>query len=155
VQVNVVRLCVRPLRLGDCPSFYRPRREQFTGVPHYSPQSYSYGVHCRRVDRPRESCSCWGVVAGPVPVQERLRGWWRRGCSAGRCPRAVSRVPLTGGRTKHSGGRGDVLSPCALTASGMSMQCPEWRYSGVAVAGWPHRADSDGEDRSRRPDVTV
>jgi hypothetical protein len=21
--------------------------------------------------------------------------------------------------------------------------------------GWPHRADSDGEDRSRRPDVTV
>jgi hypothetical protein len=27
----------RPLRLGDCPSFYRPRREQFTGVPHCSP----------------------------------------------------------------------------------------------------------------------
>jgi hypothetical protein len=29
----------RPLvpRLGDCPSFYRPRREQFTCVPHYSP----------------------------------------------------------------------------------------------------------------------
>jgi hypothetical protein len=24
----------RPLRLGDCPSFYRPRREQFIGVPH-------------------------------------------------------------------------------------------------------------------------
>jgi hypothetical protein len=26
-----------PLWLGDCPSFYRPRREQFIGVPHYSP----------------------------------------------------------------------------------------------------------------------
>jgi hypothetical protein len=26
-----------PLRLGDCPSFYRPRREHFTGMPHYSP----------------------------------------------------------------------------------------------------------------------
>jgi hypothetical protein len=37
VRVCVVRLRVRPLRLGDCPSFYRLRREQFTGVPHYSP----------------------------------------------------------------------------------------------------------------------
>jgi hypothetical protein len=29
--------------------------------------------------------------------------------------------------------------------------------SGVAPqwGGWPHRADSDGEDRSRRPDVTM
>jgi hypothetical protein len=26
-----------PLRLGDCLSFYRPRREQFTCVPHYFP----------------------------------------------------------------------------------------------------------------------
>jgi hypothetical protein len=26
----------RPLRLGDCLSFYRPRREQFTCVPPYS-----------------------------------------------------------------------------------------------------------------------
>jgi hypothetical protein len=32
VQVSVVR---RPLWLGDCPSFYRPRRRQFTSVPHY------------------------------------------------------------------------------------------------------------------------
>jgi hypothetical protein len=32
VQVSDVR---RPLRLGDCPSFYRPRRRQFTSVPHY------------------------------------------------------------------------------------------------------------------------
>jgi hypothetical protein len=31
------------------------------------------------------------------------------------------------------------------TASGVVRQ---WR-------GWPHRADSDGDDRSRRPDVTV
>jgi hypothetical protein len=34
---SAVRLCPRPLRLGVRPSFYRPRREQFTGVPHYSP----------------------------------------------------------------------------------------------------------------------
>jgi hypothetical protein len=32
VQVIAVR---RPVRLGDCPSFYRPRRRQFTSVPHY------------------------------------------------------------------------------------------------------------------------
>jgi hypothetical protein len=32
MQVSAVR---RPLRLGDYPSFYRPRRWQFTSVPHY------------------------------------------------------------------------------------------------------------------------
>jgi hypothetical protein len=37
VRVCAVRLCVRPLRLGDYPSFYRPRRERFTGVLRYSP----------------------------------------------------------------------------------------------------------------------
>jgi hypothetical protein len=26
---------VRPPRLGGCPSFYRPRREQVTCIPHY------------------------------------------------------------------------------------------------------------------------
>jgi hypothetical protein len=35
---------------------------------------------------------------------------------------------------------GDVVA-----VPGMALQ---WR-------GWPHRADSDGEDRSHRPDVTV
>jgi hypothetical protein len=34
VQVCAVRRPVSP-RLGDCPSFYRPRRRQFTSVPHY------------------------------------------------------------------------------------------------------------------------
>jgi hypothetical protein len=34
VSVPFVHVC-RPLQLGDCPSFYRPRRGQFTGVPHY------------------------------------------------------------------------------------------------------------------------
>jgi hypothetical protein len=44
------------------------------------------------------------------------------------CPAAV-RGPIRGcrqqgGRMRHSGGRGDVLSPCTPTASGMSSQCP-------------------------------
>jgi hypothetical protein len=88
-------------------------------------------VQCDGVDdRPSESCSCWGVEASPVPVQGRLQGWWPRGCSSGRLSHADSRVLLTGGRTRHSSGRGDVLSPCTFTASGMTLQCTEWRCSG-------------------------
>jgi hypothetical protein len=34
--VIAIRRPVSP-RLGDCPSFYKPRREQFTCVPHYFP----------------------------------------------------------------------------------------------------------------------
>jgi hypothetical protein len=34
--VIVVRCLMSPW-LGDCPSFYRPRREQFTSMPHYFP----------------------------------------------------------------------------------------------------------------------
>jgi hypothetical protein len=34
--VIAVRRPVSP-RLGDCPSFYRSRREQFTCMPHYFP----------------------------------------------------------------------------------------------------------------------
>jgi hypothetical protein len=33
LQVSVVRPSFF-LRLGDCPSFYRPRRRQFTSAPH-------------------------------------------------------------------------------------------------------------------------
>jgi hypothetical protein len=36
-SVCMIAIRRRPLRLGDCPSFYKPRREQFTSVPHYSP----------------------------------------------------------------------------------------------------------------------
>jgi hypothetical protein len=89
------------------------------------------GEQCHGVDdRPGESCSSRGVVARPVVVQERLRGWWCRGRLSGCRPRAGSRVPSTGVRTRHSGRHGDVLSPCAPTVSGMSSQCPAWRCSG-------------------------
>jgi hypothetical protein len=39
-------------------------------------------------------------------------------------------VPLTWGRTGHSGRRGGVLSPHASTALGMVMQWPGWRRDG-------------------------
>jgi hypothetical protein len=92
---------------------------------------WMYGEQCRgAVGCPGESCSSRDVVVRPVLVQGQLRGWRRIGWSSGRRPWADSRVPLTGARTRHSGGRGDVLSPCTPTASGMSSQCPPWRCSG-------------------------
>jgi hypothetical protein len=69
-------------------------------------------------------------MACSVSVQERLRGWRCRGRSFGGCPHADSRVPLTGGRTRHNSGRGDVPSPRASIASGMAMQCPGWCHDG-------------------------
>jgi hypothetical protein len=69
-------------------------------------------------------------MACPVSAQERLRGWRCRGRSFGDRLHADSRVPLTGGRTRHSSGRGDVLSLRAPTASGMAMQCPGWCRDG-------------------------
>jgi hypothetical protein len=87
-----------------------------------------------------------------VIVHERLRGWWRSGWLSGRRPGAGSRVASTRDRTWYSGGRGDVLSPVRFNSVGDVVTVP-----GVALQwrGWTHRADSDGEDRSRRLDVTV
>jgi hypothetical protein len=61
-------------------------------------------------------------------------------------------VLLTRGRTGYSSWRGGVSSPHASTASGMVTQWPGWRRG---RRGWSHRADGDGGDRSRRPDVTA
>jgi hypothetical protein len=136
-------LSVVPLRLGDCPSFYKPRRGHFTGVPHYFIYVRRHVILCRGVDgHPGESCFWRDVMACPVSIQERLQGWRCRGRLFGGHPRADSRVPLTGGRTRHSSGRGGVPSPHAPTALGMATQCP----------GWSHRADGDGGDA---PDVTA
>jgi hypothetical protein len=78
----------------------------------------------------------------PCVHPRQLRGWRCRGRPFGGRPCADSRVPLTGGPTRHISGRGGVPSPHAPTASGMTMQCPEWS----------HRADGDGRDA---PDVTA
>jgi hypothetical protein len=120
-----------PLRLGDCPSFYRSRREQFTCVSHYFSYVRRRGEQCHGADgRPGESCSSRGVVACPVLVQERLRGWRRSGWSSGRRPWADSKVPSTGGLYAPQWRSRRVLSPCTPTSSGMSSQCPAWRCSG-------------------------
>jgi hypothetical protein len=102
--------------------------------------------------RPGESCSSRGVVARPVLVQEQLRGGWRSGWLSGRRSRAGSRVPSTGVlyAAQWWAWRRPVLVrsnsvESVIAVPGVALQ---WR-------GWPHRADSDGEDRSRRPDVTA
>jgi hypothetical protein len=91
-------------------------------------------------------------MACPLFVQERLRGWRRRGRPFGHCQYVGSRVRLTGGRRAHSSRRGGVLSPRPPTLLEMVMQCPGWCWG---RRGWPHRADGDGSDRSRRPDITA
>jgi hypothetical protein len=56
------------LRLGDCPSFYRPRREQFTCVLHYFP---TCGGAASNATEPT------AVLANPAPVGAS----WRVLCS--------------------------------------------------------------------------
>jgi hypothetical protein len=70
--------------------------------------------------------------------------------------------------TGHCGGpiRGVVDGkPVRGTVAVVAMSCPrtsQQRWDVATTLGvvlqwreWPHRADSDGDDRSRRPDVTV
>jgi hypothetical protein len=120
VQVSVV---CHPLRLGDCLSFYWPRRKQFTSVPYYSSYMWRHGVQCHGVDsRLGESCFWRDIMVRLVRVQEQLQWWRLRGCPFEGRPREDSRVSLTCGRTGHSGRRGGALSPHAYTVSGMVMQ---------------------------------
>jgi hypothetical protein len=91
-------------------------------------------------------------MACPVRVQERLRGWRCRGLLSGVRPSEDSRVPLTWAVGGYYSWRGGIPSPHASTTSRMVMQWPEWRRE---RRGWSHRADGDGGDRSRWPDVTA
>jgi hypothetical protein len=89
------------------------------------------GEQCYGADgRPGESYSSRGVVTRPVLVQEQLRGWWRSGWLSCRRCGPIRGCRQRGIRTRHSGERGDVPSPCTPTASGMSSQCPVWNCSG-------------------------
>jgi hypothetical protein len=59
VLVIAVRRPVSP-RLGDCPSFYRSRREQFTRVPHYFPTCGGMASSAMELTT---------VLANPAPVE--------------------------------------------------------------------------------------
>jgi hypothetical protein len=79
------------------------------------------------------------VLANPAPVEASWRilcsyrsGFEGGGAVVGRPAVAVGRFEgaVNGGRTRHSGSRGDVLSPCIPTASG----CHHSARRGVTVA---------------------
>jgi hypothetical protein len=72
--VIAVRRSVSP-RLGDYPFFYRPRREQFTCMPHYFPMCGGMASSAMELTAVLANPPQLGVVVRPVLVQERLRGW--------------------------------------------------------------------------------
>jgi hypothetical protein len=96
--IAIRRPIVRPLRLGDCLSFYRLRREQFTCVPHYS--LTCGGVACSATELTT-------VLANLAPVGASWRilcpyrsGFKGRGVEVG-CP-AAARGPARGCRQRRS-----------------------------------------------------
>jgi hypothetical protein len=152
-SVRVIVVC-RPLslRLGDCPSFYRPRREQFTCMPHYFPTCGGMASSASELT---------AVLANPAPVEA---SWcvlcsYRSGFEGGGV--AVGRPAAVVGRFEGVVDRGGVRDTVAAVATSCP-RVPQQRRCVVTVPGvvqqwrgWSHRVDSDGDDRSRRPDVTA
>jgi hypothetical protein len=149
VRVFAIR---RPPWLGDCPSFYRPRRMQFTSVPHYSPT-------CEGMASSAAELTTVLANLAPVGVLWRVLCPYRSGFEGGGVEvgyLAAARGPARGCHQRRSyeaqwqvwrrpvlarfNNVGDVV-----TVPNVVLQ---WR-------GWLQRADSDGEDRSRWPDVMV
>jgi hypothetical protein len=131
VRVIAIRRPVSP-RLGDCPSFSRPRREQFTCVPHYFPT-------CEGVVS--SAMQLMAVLVNPAPVEASwcVLCWYRSGFEGGAA--VVGRPAVAVGRFEgvvnggpyatHGDGRGNVFSLRTPTASG----CHHSARRGAAVAG--------------------
>jgi hypothetical protein len=81
-----------PLRLEDYPSFYRPRRQQFTGVPHYSPTCG--GVACSATELTTVLANLAPVGASWHVLCSYRSGFEDGGVEVG-CP-AVARGPIRG-----------------------------------------------------------
>jgi hypothetical protein len=121
-----------PPRLGDCLSFYRPRREQFTCVPHYSPTCGGVASSATELTtvlaNPAPVGASWRVLC---PYKDDFEG---SGVEVG-CP-AAAHGPVRGRRQ-----RGSVRG----TAAGMAMSrprvlqqrrgCRRSNRRGAAVAG--------------------
>jgi hypothetical protein len=131
VWVIVVPHPVSPW-LGDCPSFYRPRREQFTCVPHYFPTCGGMASSATELT---------AVLANPPPAGASWcvlcsyrSGFEGVGIVVGRLAAVVGRfkgVVDRGARTRHNGSHGGVLSPLTPTASG----CRHSARRGATMAG--------------------
>jgi hypothetical protein len=116
------------------------------------PYVWRHGKQCHGADsRPGESRSSRGVVARLVLIQERFRGG---GVVVGCLATVVGRFEgaVDGGTVRGTVAVMATSCPCALQQHRDVVTVPDvvrqWR-------GWPHRVDSDGDDRSRRPDVTA
>jgi hypothetical protein len=115
IVVKAKSVCViairRPLRLGDCPFFYRPRREQFTSVPHCSPT-------CEGMASSATELTTVPANLAPVGASWRVLCSYRGGFEGGGvevgCP-AAARGPARGCRQ-----RGSVRG----TVAGVAMSCP-------------------------------
>jgi hypothetical protein len=121
-----------PPRLGDCPSFYRPRREQFTCVPHCFPT-------CAGVASSATELTVVLANPAPVGVSGRVLCSYRSGFEGGGA--VVGRPAAAAGRFEGAVNGASVRDTVAVVAT----SCPralqqhrECRHSarrGVAVAG--------------------
>jgi hypothetical protein len=137
---------------GDRPSFYRPSRERFTGVPHYS--STCEGVLSNAVELTVVLANLDPVVASWRVLYPNRSGFEGSAVVVG-CPvvvRGQARGAVDGGPYKVQRQLWRRPAPVRSDSAGVVAV-----VRGVALQGreWPHRADSDGDDRSRWPDVTA
>jgi hypothetical protein len=141
-----------PLRQGDRPSFYRPRRGRFTGVPHYFPTCGGMASSAAELT---------AVLANPASV----KASWCTLCSyrsgfeggvvvVGRPAVAVARFEgaVDGSPYVAQWWSWRRLVPVCSNSTGDVVTVPSVELQWL---GWPHRADSDGDDRLCRPDVTA
>jgi hypothetical protein len=132
-SVWVIAVCRPvPLRLGDRPSFYRPRREQFTCVPHYFPT-------CGGVVS--SATELMVILANPTPVEV---SWcvlcsYRSGFEGGGV--VVGRPAAAAGRFEGAVNGGPVLGTMAVVATSCPRALQQHRgchhsaRHGAAVAG--------------------
>jgi hypothetical protein len=127
-------------RLGDCPSFYRPRREQFTCMPHYFPTCGGMASSAMELT---------AVLANPAPIEASWcvmcsyrSGFGGSGVAVGWLVVVVGRFEgaVDGARMWHSGRCGGVLSPRVPTASGCRHSARRGaEVAGMVAQGWQRR----------------
>jgi hypothetical protein len=121
-----------PLRLGDCPSFYRPRREQFTGVPHCFPTCVGMASSATELTTALANLA-------PVGASWRVLCPYRGGFEGGGvevvCP-VAARGPARGCRQRVSV-RGTVASVAMSCPRALQQRwgCCRSTRRGAAVAG--------------------
>jgi hypothetical protein len=101
------------------------------------------------------------ILANPVPVEAswRVLCSYRSGFEGGGV--VVGRPAAAAGRIEGAVNGGPVRGTVAVVATSCPRALQQHRdvatVLGVARQwrGWPHRVDSDGKDRSHRPDITT